>query len=696
MKRKISILLCVCLLFGCLITFAGADTAVERLQQDGILVGDETGALRLNDTITRAEFSRLVWETGLIEEGKTFATFSDVSDTHWAYSFIGKMAGAGLLCGYPDGTFRPEEPIQLIHAERILLRVLFEDPMLEATDFQCGSLAMDLNLLDYVRALQYETITRQDAACMIDGTRTEAIDGDTSVDFIPAVLKNQMTAITSGGGSSVKTEMITDEDGAVSYDVSAPIAAIGGTVSLPFPFEEGSTENYAPVEESGFRKTAVSPLSTFSIDTDTASYSNMRRFVLSGNKPTKGAVRIEELINYFTYENRQPENGEPFSVTTEVSACPWNEKHLLARVSVQGEELQNEERQPQNLVFLVDISGSMYDKNKLPLVKKSIGLLLEQLDERDTVSLVTYANGTEVVLEGVNGTEKEKIQETIDSLYASGGTAGEAGLNLAYKQAEAHLKDGNNRIILCTDGDFNIGPSSDAEMKALVEEKREKGIFISVLGFGMGNYKDNRLEILADNGNGNYFYIDSLKEAKKVLSDEMTKTLYTIAKDVKIQTEFNPDTVEEYRLIGYENRMLNTEDFTNDKKDGGELGAGSTVTVLYEIIPGKGTDAELRYQTAETTGSDELFCVNIRYKEPKGTESKLLQFPTKDISQRASKDFYFAAAVAEFGMLLNQSEFCGSASYDSVLSLAKDARGEDEFGYRSEFISLVDLMRMIE
>ncbi|MBE7043183.1 MAG: DUF3520 domain-containing protein [Ruminococcaceae bacterium] len=685
MKKIITLLLGLVLVLSCIGAYAGNDVAVEKLQEEGILVGDETGDLRLDDTLTRAEFSRLVWELGFIKEEENLKTFSDVPKNHWAYEFIGKMASVDLLCGYPDGTFRPDEPILLVHAERILLRVLNSSSMMDLTDFECGAISLEKNLLTGVTALQYEEITRRDAVHMIYQTKEEYLESESADQDDAGVL-----GVSSGGGSanlmmSMPTEDKTESSGAVS---------IGGSLG---PMDIGySAEEYAPIEESGFKDAIISPLSTFSIDTDTASYSNMRRFILSGKKPEKGVVRIEELINYFTYENKFPQDGTPFGITTEVGICPWNEEHLLARISIQGEELKQEERQPQNLVFLIDVSGSMYSSNKLPLVKKSIHLLLDQLDERDSVSIVTYASGTRIVLDGVSGTEKETIKEAIDQLSAGGGTAGSEGLLLAYHQAEKNLKEGNNRIILCTDGDFNIGVSSNAELKELVSEKREKGIFISVLGFGIGNYKDSRLEILADNGNGNYFYIDNLKEAKKVLADEMIKTLYTIAKDVKIQAEFNPATVAQYRLVGYENRMLSTEDFENDQKDAGELGAGSTVTVLYEIVPGTGKASDLRYQTSEIIGSNELFCVNIRYKEPEGTESKLLQFPVTEITAQVSDDFSFAAAVAEFGMIINESEYSGLASYDSVLSLAKNARGEDEFGYRSEFVSLIDLLRMID
>ena len=373
--------------------------------------------------------------------------------------------------------------------------------------------------------------------------------------------------------------------------------------------------------------------------------------------------------------------------------CPWNKNNLLAMLTVSGEELA--EPAPSNLVFLIDVSGSMYSRNKLPLVKQSLSLLLNKLGEKDTISIVTYASGTGVALEPTPATDKEKIMAVIDSLRSGGGTAGAGGITLAYEQAEKHKVEGNNRIILCTDGDFNIGISSSGDLEALITEKREKGIFLSVLGFGMGNYKDSKMELLADKGNGNYAYIDTLREAKKVLVDEMPKTIYTIAKDVKIQVEFNPKYASAYRLIGYENRVLNDEDFENDKKDAGELGAGATVTVLYEIVPANGNETSgLKYQTSETVDSDELMTVSIRYKKPDSDESTLQTYPIAyQVSEELSEDFCFASAVAELGMILNKSEYVGSSTYDSVIELAKKGLGSDEYAIRGEFLQLVDLLR---
>lgn len=364
-------------------------------------------------------------------------------------------------------------------------------------------------------------------------------------------------------------------------------------------------------------------------------------------------------------------------------------------ISVKGAEIPIEERQPSNLVFLIDVSGSMYSENKLPLVKKSLDILLDNLDERDTISVVTYANGTNVLLDSVKASEKEKIRNAVFSLNAYGGTNGHDGISKAYKLAEKNLVDGNNRIILCTDGDFNIGPSSTSELEELVTKNRDMGIFVSVLGFGTRNYKDNRMEILADKGNGNYTYIDNIREAKKVLADEMLKTLYTIAKDVKFQVEFNPSEVGEYRLIGYENRILNSEDFDDDTKDAGELGSGAAVTVFYEIIPASGSkNAEYRYQEINAKPSDELMYLKIRYKEPNENESNLIEIPIgKEISENPSANFKFASAAAELGMILNNSEYKGTSSVESVTKLAREGIDEDNFGFKHEFIQIVDLIK---
>ena len=464
-----------------------------------------------------------------------------------------------------------------------------------------------------------------------------------------------------------------------------------------------NTEDYDGIVENRFLTVTENALSTFSIDVDAASYSNVRRFLQSGQLPPAGAVRTEEMINYFHYDYPQPKNEDPFSINTEMAACPWNPAHRLVLIGLQGKKIPVENLPASNIVFLIDVSGSMMDENKLPLVKASMKMLVDQLREQDKVSLVVYAGNAGLVLPATSGANKTTIKNAIDKLEAGGSTAGGQGIQLAYKTAkENFLKGGNNRVILCTDGDFNVGASSDDDLVRMIEEERKSGVFLTVLGYGMGNYKDNKMEKLADKGNGNHAYIDGLSEAKKVLVNEFGGTLFTIAKDVKLQVEFNPAKVQAYRLIGYENRMLNKEDFNNDKKDAGELGSGHTVTALYEVIP-VGVKNEflekvdkLKYQQslkpANTDADAELMTIKFRYKKPDGDISKLIEHPVRDIApvlSSTSSNFRFAAAVAEFSMLLRDSEFKQSASYNKAWELAKDALGKDEEGYRTEFLQLL-------
>ena len=466
-----------------------------------------------------------------------------------------------------------------------------------------------------------------------------------------------------------------------------------------------NTEDYDHITENVFLRTTENPLSTFSIDVDAASYSNVRRMLNANQVPPAGAVRVEEMINYFHYDYTQPRNEDPFSFTTELSDCPWNTDHKLVLIGMQGKKIPVENLPSSNLVFLIDVSGSMYDENKLPLVKSSLKLLTDQLRENDKVSIVVYAGAAGLVLEPTSGSNKTKIKDAIDQLQAGGSTAGGQGIMLAYKTANANfMKDGNNRVILCTDGDFNVGASSDDEMERLIEKERKTGIFLTVLGYGMGNYKDNKMQKLADKGNGNHAYIDGINEAKKVLVNEFGGTLFTIAKDVKLQVEFNPAKVLGYRLIGYENRMLAKEDFNDDKKDAGDLGSGHTVTALYEIIPVgvkssflKEVD-KLKYQYKEpalsqTSFGNEIMTIKFRYKTPAGSVSKLIEHAVNDdvvSSEKISANFRFAAAVAEFGMLLTNSEFKSQASYSQVLRNVKNAMAKDEEGYRREFVKLVE------
>ena len=474
------------------------------------------------------------------------------------------------------------------------------------------------------------------------------------------------------------------------------------------PSEDFNTENYDRIYENEFLDALANPLSTFSIDVDTASYSNVRRFINESRMPPADAVRIEELINYFDYDYPQPQDEHPFSITTEISTCPWEPKHRLVNIGLQGKKIPTENLPPSNLVFLIDVSGSMRPYNKLPLLKKAFRLLVEQLRDQDRIAIVVYASQEGLALPSTPGSEKQNIMETIEELGAGGTTAGAAGIQLAYKIAkENFMKDGNNRVILATDGDFNVGVSSDSELVRMIEEKRKDGIYLTVLGFGMGNLKDSRMEQLADKGNGNYAYIDDILEAKKVLVNEFGGTMFTIAKDVKIQVEFNPTKVKSYRLIGYENRMLKKEDFTDDTKDAGELGSGHTVTALYEIIPagaeGEAKADDTKYTKTEVTDeakqTNEMLTIKFRYKPPKEDVSKLITKPVVDENveiDKTSDNFRFAAAVAEFGMLLRDSKFKGAANYDEVTEMAKKAIGQDEQGYRSDFVKLVEKVKLIK
>ena len=462
-----------------------------------------------------------------------------------------------------------------------------------------------------------------------------------------------------------------------------------------------STENYSHVSDNPFLEAASSPLATFSVDVDTASYSNLRRFLTHGSLPPADAVRIEELVNYFTYAYPNPKNELPFSVTTELSHAPWNPDHELLLVGLQGKRIANDEIPPRNLVFLVDVSGSMSDAKKLPLLKYALKELTSTLTSRDQVSLVVYAGSSGVVLEPTSGDHRDEILGALARLEAGGSTNGAGGIEAAYALAErAFDPRGINRVILATDGDFNVGVSSESELVRLIERRRESGIALTVLGFGMGNYKDSNLEKLADHGNGNYAYIDNEKEARKVLVEQGGSTLMTIAKDVKIQVEFNPERVGSYRLIGYENRSLQAQDFNNDRKDAGDIGAGHSVTALFEIVPPNGRRGApavdpLKYQTqrlAATAHSEELGTVKLRYKQPTASTSSLLRFAVKDAPQplaSTSDDYRFAASVAGFGMLLRRSQYRGSASYAMVRRLASDALSSDPSGYRKGFIDLV-------
>lgn len=530
-----------------------------------------------------------------------------------------------------------------------------------------------------------------------------SITGDTlTVNFVLKQAATRLEGIVVTGAAETAVRR------SVSFSVSSPLTAAGtrGTSAIRLRGADGfNTEEYARIEDNRFLSVASAPLSTFSADVDRASYTNVRRFINTGALPPKDAVRIEEMINYFPYAYSEPTGKHPIHIATDVAAAPWNPTHRIVRVGLQTARIKTEKLPPNNLVFLIDVSGSMQPATKLPLVKQAFRLLVNELREQDKVAIVVYAGAAGLVLPSTSAADKQVILDAIERLEAGGSTAGGAGIALAYDVARQNfLSEGNNRVILATDGDFNVGTSNTGDLVRYVEQRRAEGSALTILGFGMGNIKDSRLEQLADKGNGNYAYVDDLLEAKKVFVHEMGATLLTVAKDVKLQIEFNPAMVQAYRLIGYENRLLQNEDFTDDKKDAGDMGAGHSVTALYEIVPvgvkldvKVGTTAPLRYQAAARreprTNSRELLFVNIRYKPPTDSTSRLMQLAVVDSNKVARDEFRFTMAVAGYGMLLRDSEFKGKLTYDDVHALAKGSAGEDR--YRLDFVSLVESTRRI-
>lgn len=523
------------------------------------------------------------------------------------------------------------------------------------------------------------------------------------------LIKNNRLLLISAISMVLVSACSTRSHFGIPQPQKAVVAQSYGVIQPPNMFAPSydnlDRERYSLIVENDFRTAAVEPLSTFSIDVDTASYSNVRRYIHGGQLPPVDAVRIEELVNYFNYQYPEPDGQIPFSISTEVAQSPWNENRKLMQIGLKAKGLDDENLPPSNLVFLIDVSGSM--AGRLPLVKSALKLLVHQLKHEDRIAIAVYAGAAGLVLPSTAGSQKEEILSVLDSLHAGGSTAGGAGINLAYTVALENFKSGgNNRVILATDGDFNVGPSSESDLYRLIEQKRKQGIALTVLGFGRGNINDSTMELLADKGNGNYAYIDSLLEAKKVLINEMGGTLFTIAKDVKIQVEFNPARVKSYRLIGYENRLLQTEDFANDKKDAGEIGAGHTVTALYEIITASANDRSIsnsiyvnKSLNSTASNSNELATVKLRYKQPKAEQSLFVQRKVLDSSipiMQASENLRFASAVAEFGMLLRKSKYVGQENYPRLIARARGAVGSDNNGYRSEFVQLVSSVEAMQ
>ena len=636
-----------------------------------------------------------------------------------ARPFTGRGAGAGLVClaailltagavesptGRVEGTVRDTGGAPIANAQ-----VFIVGTALNALTDNAGT----------YRIAQIPTGTYSVRAAFIGYKSTQVdqvpveAERATTVDIIleqTAVEVQEITVITYGPlaprdeGATVRTGPSSAEFGAAGlYADGLPVEP------YRIPTEPGNTENYARIEESRFLTVAANPLSTFSIDVDAASYTNVRRFLTSGQRPPRDAVRIEELLNYFRYRYPEPQGRDAFSISTDVAVAPWAPEHRLVRIGIKGRELSARQVPPSNLVFLLDVSGSMQSPDKLPLVKQCFRLLVEQLRPEDRVAIVVYAGAAGLVLPSTPGSDKATILSALDRLEAGGSTAGGAGLRLAYEVARRYYDgEGNNRVILATDGDLNVGESSDAAMVQLIEERRDQGVFLTVLGFGTGNLKDSRMEQIADKGNGHYAYVDNLKEGRRVFVREFAGTLVTIAKDVKIQVEFNPARVAGYRLLGYENRALRTEDFADDRKDAGELGAGHTVTALYEVIPAgaplaalEGMPDSLKYQQVSLRpgvgSTKEWLTVQLRYKQPTGTRSRLLTHPVRvrELLSPPAEDLRFAAAVAAFGMVLRDSEHRGTATLDQVLSLARGAEGEDPNGDRAEFVRLVESARAL-
>jgi len=534
------------------------------------------------------------------------------------------------------------------------------------------------------------------------------VDGKNTLVFSYVGYLNQRVVVNNRSHidvALVQQNIRLDEEIVMKYNSSRKNVLVGrayGTKPM-----SGQVESYQKIKENKFIDPIQEPLSTFSADVDAASYSNVRRFINSGNLPDKDAVRIEEMINYFQYQIAAPKSGEPVNIVTELTKAPWNTNHELMRVTLKARDLPSGQLKASNLVFLIDVSGSMMGPGRLPLVKSSLKMLIDQLRDVDRVAIVTYAGAASVKLESTSGKDKMKIKSAIDELEAGGSTAGAAGIKRAYEIANRHfIKDGNNRVILASDGDFNVGESSDESMEELIRKESKSGIYLTVLGYGMGNLKDSKMEVLANKGHGNYAYIDNISEARKALVTEFGGTLFTVAKDVKIQVEFNPSYVQAYRLVGYENRLLEAEDFNNDKEMGGDMGVGHTVTALYEIVPVGipsdmvGTVDALKYQQqrkkVNMKKNGELATVKFRYKEPEGQKSRLQQqvVAAKPIAlNNVSEDLRFASSVAELGLLLRNSDFKQKSDFDQLIARAKASKGADEEGYRAEFIRLAENAR---
>ena len=708
-------------------------TAIGSLSDDGVIDGYPDGTFRPDAELTRAEFCKIIVEAfgggpngspsgggpnGSPSGGAPFggipsggAPFSDIGG-HWAREHIASAAAMGLVSGVGDGLFDPDGILTCEQAVAIAARLVGGERASYPIDYL--AYAMEEGISEGVPVVTGRDITRGEAAQLIynilEKRRFEE-EEKAYLAYLASLADADEEPPSSGPQASVEEALpmlapqpVADgsRPGSVAYGEYAD--ADYGVVP---PGWYDDTAEYLTNGENAFVSPLDSPLSTFSLDVNTASYSIVRRHLQAGRVPEAGAVKIEEMVNYFAYDLERPAGGDPFKVSTEVHACPWNGGDYLAMVALQGYDIAKEDLPPSNLVFLIDISGSMFPPNRLPLAQRAMCLLADQLRPQDTVTIVVYASSTGTVLEPTSGREKDKIKRAIYGLKAGGSTYGAGGIQLAYEAAEkSFVEGGNNRVILCTDGDFNVGISSVSELEDLISEKRESGVFLSVLGFGMSNLKDDKMETLATKGNGNYAYIDNLKEANKVLVEDMSSTIFAIAKDVKLQVEFNPQTVAAYRLLGYEKRLLRDEDFADDAKDAGEMGAGHSMIAFYEIVPaggagGDGGDGGTAdpVQIPQAQYADEFMNISLRYKLPDSDQSVLMDTAAvarlSDLAAPPSETFSFASAVAEWGLLLGGSEYKAYASIEGVLDRAYRSRGKDAFGYRAEFVQLVDLSRLV-
>ena len=720
MKKQLIALLAAAMLLTAPLLLAFTDvqtdtphqTAIDSLYAEGLLEGFPDGTYKPGDEITRAEFCKIIVSVfgGSARNSANAAasTFTDI-DSHWAKEHIMAAASMGYVNGLGNGRFGPDEKLTCEQAIAIVVRA--ESGPRSSYPLDYLTYAMSEGISSGVPVVTGRNITRGEVAQIIYNIIERRAFEERESAILATLMDAQRDNNAYAPYPSATPAAPPISGGGPLYEIAdegLPMMAMTDAESpyiMVYPYEPypgyHNTEEYLTNDENRFQSPLTSPLSTFSLDVNTASYSLIRGSLQNGRLPDRGAVKIEEMINYFQYDLEGPTNGDPFKVTTEVQPCPWNENHYLAMVALQGYDVGRAEMPPSNLVFLMDVSGSMYPPNRLPLAQRAMCMLVEELRPQDTVTIVVYASSTGTVLEPTSGSEKETIKNAIYGLRAGGSTNGAGGILLAYEEARrSFIEGGNNRVILCTDGDFNVGVSSVSALEDLIVEQRESGIFLSILGFGMGNIKDNKMETLATKGNGNYAYIDNLREAKKVLIDDMTGTIFTIAKDVKLQVEFNPATVEAYRLIGYEKRLLNDEDFADDTKDAGEMGAGHSMIAFYEIIPagaGEVETGDLVYQTTQTTGSDEFMHIELRYKAPDGDTSVLMEPVAVTYAPNAppSETFCFASAVAEWGLLLSDSAYKGDACVENVMARAYENRGADPFGYRAEFVQLVDLYSLV-